>query len=62
MISFTEFINLKAKDVGGVGIQKTESAAIRKVIECIREEMIYIKSNTIRKMLDNIMSELMKRK
>ena len=62
MITFTEFVNLKAKDIGGVGIQKTESAAIRKVIECIREEMIHIKSNTVRKMLENFMSELIKRK
>lgn len=62
MISFSDFITLKAKDVGGVGIQKTESAAIRKVIECIREEMIHIKSNAVKKILENVMSELMKRK
>ena len=62
MISFTEFINLKAKDISGVGIQKTESAAIRTIIECVREEMIHIKSNTVKKMLENVMSELMKRK
>lgn len=62
MISFSDFINLKAKDIGGVGIQKTESAAIRKVIECIREEMIHIKSNTVKKFLEDIMSELIKRK
>lgn len=62
MITFTEFVNLKAKDVGGVGIQKTESAAIRTIIECIREQIIYIKSNAMKKILENVMSELMKRK
>ena len=62
MISFTEFINLKAKDISGVGIQKTESAAIRTIIECVREEIIHIKSNAVRKMLENFMSELIKRK
>ena len=60
MISFSEFINLKA--INGVGIKKTESAAIRKVIECIREELVYIKSNAVKKMFENVMSDLIKRK
>ena len=61
MISFNEYLILKAKDLSGVGIKKSESAAIRKIIECIKEQIIYIKSNNMKNFLEDVILDLMKR-
>ena len=61
MISFNEYLTLKAKDLSGVGTKKSESAAICKIIECIKEQMIYIKSNNIKKFLEDVILDLIKR-
>jgi len=62
MLSFSDFIKLKSKDIFGTDIRKTEFAGIRAIVECIKENDRFIVSVDKKKLIQDFLDRLMEKK
>jgi len=60
MLSFTEFVRMKALDLSGKDIKKTEHAAVRAIVECIKENERWIISVDRKKLIEEFLKRIMK--
>ena len=59
MLSFGEFIQMKNKDLHGSDVRKSEYAAVRAVLEVVKENYKFIVDNEKRKITDDFVEKLM---
>ena len=59
MLSFGEFIQLKNKDINGSDIRKSEYAAVRAILETIKENIRFVVDAEKRKIIDEFVEKLM---
>ena len=61
MITFSEFMKLKSKDLFGTEIRKTEQAGIRAIVETVKENERFIMSNEKKKLIEYFVNKLMEK-
>ena len=60
MITFTEFISMKQRDITGKDIKKSEAAAKRAIITAIKENIIFIHDKNLKDKIDDFIKILMR--
>ena len=61
MITFSEFMKLKSKDLFGTEIRKTEQAGIRAIVETVKENERFIMSNEKKKLIEYFVNKLLEK-
>ena len=61
MITFTQFMKLKAKDLFGTEIRKTEQAGIRAIVETAKENERFIISSDKKKLIEDFVNKLLEK-
>ena len=62
MISFSEFIQMKNKDINGSDIRKSEYAGIRAILETIKENCIFIVDSEKRRIIEDFVKRMTENK
>ena len=60
MITFTQFISMKQRDLTGKDIKKSETAAKRSIITSIKENIIFIHDKNLKEKIENFVKILMR--
>lgn len=60
MLSFTEFVRMKALDLSGKDVKKTETAAVRAICEVVKENERWIISVDRKKLIEEFLKRIMK--
>lgn len=60
MITFTEFVSMKQRDLTGKDIKKSEPAAKRAIITAIKENIIFIHDKNLKEKIENFVKILMR--
>ena len=61
MITFSEFMKLKSKDLFGTEIRKTEQAGIRAIIETVKENERFIVSKDKKNLIEDFVNKLLEK-
>ena len=62
MLSFSEFIQLKNKDINGSDIRKSEYAGIRAILETVKENYRFIVDNEKKKIIEEFVKRITENK
>ena len=60
MLSFTEFVRMKALDLSGKDVKKTETAAVRAICEVVKENERWSSSVDKKKLIEEFLKRMMK--
>ena len=61
MITFSEFMKLKSKDLFGTEIRKTEQAGIRAIVETAKENERFIVNIEKKKLIEDFVNKLLEK-
>ena len=62
MLSFSEFIQMKNKDINGSDIRKSEYAGIRAILEIIKENYRFIVDSEKRRIIEEFVKRMTENK
>ena len=60
MITFSEFISIKQRDITGRDIKKSEPAATRAILATIKENIIFIHDKNLKDKIEEFVKVLMR--